>query len=207
MKLYYAPGTCALSVHIVLNWVGAEYELERVQPGSDEYKKINPLGSVPAFIDGGSEVMTQADSLLKYLVDKYPQAELGSHGSSRSEQELGQWLSFLTGDLHPAYFPFFRPARYTVAEDEESLAAVKAAAVARVAFVSGILDEHLAAHEFVACGRRTVADAYAYVMNRWMQLTGLPVEDFPNIQRHIAAMEKDAGVQKALQEQGLKALT
>ena len=30
MKLYYSPGTCALADHIVLEWIGKPYELQRV---------------------------------------------------------------------------------------------------------------------------------------------------------------------------------
>jgi glutathione S-transferase len=43
MKLFYAPGTCALAPHIVLEWIGEPYELEKVKLGSSEYLKINPL--------------------------------------------------------------------------------------------------------------------------------------------------------------------
>lgn len=48
MKLYYALGTCAVSVWIALHWVGTDFETERVVLASDEYKKINPAGAVPA---------------------------------------------------------------------------------------------------------------------------------------------------------------
>ena len=48
MKLYYAPGTCAVACWIALEWAGADYEVEKVQLGTDEYRKINPLGAVPA---------------------------------------------------------------------------------------------------------------------------------------------------------------
>jgi len=32
MKLYYAPGNCALAPHIVLEWIGAPYDVDRVDP-------------------------------------------------------------------------------------------------------------------------------------------------------------------------------
>ena len=72
IKLFYAPGTCALAVHIVLEWIGEQYELQLVKLGDPEYLKINPLGQVPAIIDSDREVMNQADAILKYLAQKYP---------------------------------------------------------------------------------------------------------------------------------------
>lgn len=72
MKLYYAPGTCALSVWISLEWAGADYEVEQVKLGSDEYKKINPLGAVPALDTGNEKIKTQANAILQYVADLYP---------------------------------------------------------------------------------------------------------------------------------------
>ena len=72
MKLYYAPGTCALACWISLEWAGADYEVERVDPASDAYRRINPLGMVPALDVGASRPMTQADAILQYVAERYP---------------------------------------------------------------------------------------------------------------------------------------
>jgi glutathione S-transferase len=55
IKLFYAPGTCALATHIALEWIGEPYELQQVQLGDPEYLKINSLGQVPAIIDGDDD--------------------------------------------------------------------------------------------------------------------------------------------------------
>ena len=89
MKLYYAPGTCALAVHVALIWAGDDYQVEQVVLGSDAYKKINPMGAVPALVDGDSGVMLQADSLLKYISNKYPDAAMG--GCSVSSRSTNGW--------------------------------------------------------------------------------------------------------------------
>lgn len=62
--------------------------------GSSEYLKINPLGQVPALIDGTSGVMTQADAILKYLAHKYPDAKLGDDGTLQDAYELDRALAF-----------------------------------------------------------------------------------------------------------------
>ena len=55
LTLYYAPHTCALATHIVLEETGAAYAGKRIdfatnQQRSPEYLKINPKGRVPALV-------------------------------------------------------------------------------------------------------------------------------------------------------------
>lgn len=66
MKLYYAPGTCAVSVWIALHWVGADFETERVKLDSVEYKRINPSGAVPALEteDGDIKNSSRCDTII-----------------------------------------------------------------------------------------------------------------------------------------------
>ena len=60
MKLYYAPGACSLSPHIVLREAGLDITLEKVNLRTKEVESggnflaINPKGYVPALeLDGG----------------------------------------------------------------------------------------------------------------------------------------------------------
>jgi len=62
MKLYYAPGTCALACWIALEWANADYEVQKVDYADPAYKKINPLGMVPTLDIGGRPSMDQANS-------------------------------------------------------------------------------------------------------------------------------------------------
>src|SRR4029077_15529007 len=52
-KLYYAPGACSLAAHIVLEEIGARFELSRVdlsanEQNSAQYLRVNPKARVPA---------------------------------------------------------------------------------------------------------------------------------------------------------------
>ena len=80
MKLYYAPGTCALACWIALEWAGADYEAVRADYKSEEYQRINPLGAVPALDIGGKRAMTQAPAILQYIADTHPESRLGTKG-------------------------------------------------------------------------------------------------------------------------------
>ena len=63
---------------IALEWANADYEVQKVDYASAEYKKVNPLGMVPALDIGGSRAMTQANAILQYIADSHPAARLGA---------------------------------------------------------------------------------------------------------------------------------
>ncbi len=151
-------------MHTVLAWSNIKYTIEKVAIGSEEYKQINPLGAVPALVDGDRPVMTQADSLLKYIAKKPGNGKFIPNHDIQAEQQLDQWLAFIGSDLHPAYGPVFNQQRYTTATDEQSLAAVKAAAELRLDTLYQILDQHLAQNTFMTGDQKSIADPYAYVI-------------------------------------------
>src|ERR1700753_2484222 len=84
MKLYYSPGACSLSPHIVLREAERRFDLERVDLKSHrtssgaDYLMINPKGYVPALqLDGpGSPILTEAPVIVQYIADLAPEARL-----------------------------------------------------------------------------------------------------------------------------------
>lgn len=203
MKLYYFPGSCALAPHIVLNWVGADFEAIRIEKGDPEYRKVNPLGVVPA-IDYAGRIYTQADAILHWLSEMYPDHELGGDGSPDSNYELNNWMAFLTGDFHPAFFPFFNSQRYTTDEDEAAIQAVKDAAEARVGTYMDFFEAHMQDRDFIVGETRSIADAYAVPMLRWTRLLKKKLGEYPALDAYLARMQDDAGVAAALEAQGLR---
>jgi glutathione S-transferase len=200
VKLYFAPGTCALACWIALEWAGADYEVEKVDPGSDAYRKVNPLGMVPALDIGGERAMTQADAILHYIADCHPERDLGADSDVQAHFEFNEVMSFLTGDFHPAFWPFFRPQRFTTSEDEASIEAVRAATRPRVDRVLTYLDGQIGGTGHVYRAKRTVADAYAFVMTRWTQRFPKTWREYRNVAEFMRAMEADAAVMQVLEK-------
>ena len=198
MKLYYAPGTCALACWISLEWAGADYEVERVDPASDAYRRINPLGMVPALDVGASRPMTQADAILQYVAERYPQSCLGSDADELGRFEFNETMCFLTGDFHPAFWPLFKPRRFTTDDTPAALRAVRQAAHARVARVLAHLDALIGDTGHVYHGRRTVADAYAFVMARWSESLPESWRAFPHLAAFMERMAADAAVARVI---------
>ena len=198
MKLYYAPGTCALACWIALEWANADYEVEKVDYASAEYKKVNPLGMVPALDIGGSRAMTQANAILQYIADSHPAAKLGAEDGLEAQFEFNETMAFLTGDFHPAYWPMFSPQRYTTDNSAAAHNAVREAAYTRIDRVMAFLDDLIGERGHVYRSKRSVADAYAYVMARWSVKTPKPYSAYPHLAAFMTRMGEDEAVKHVL---------
>ncbi|CAF2042025.1 unnamed protein product [Brassica rapa subsp. narinosa] len=73
LKLYsYWKSSCSHRVRIALTLKGIEYEYVPVNPlKRDEFLKINPMGAVPALVDG-DVVVSDSLAIIMYLDEKYP---------------------------------------------------------------------------------------------------------------------------------------
>lgn len=204
MKLYHAPGTCALAVHTTMIWSEPPCDLEQVDLNDPEFRKINPMGAVPAIVDGDSGVLTQAHALIDYIAKKAPEKNLVGEHSAATRQAVDQWLAFFNGDLHPAFSPVFKPSRFTTETSEAAHDHVVNAAYARLRGVFGVLDAHLAIRKFVAGDGRTGADAFAYIMTRWLPYTDFSVNNLPNLKRHFEHFRNDPAIIRGEEEQGIR---
>ena len=206
MKLYYTPGACAMAPHIVFEWIGTPYELALADRSDPAFKVINPMGAVPALVTEDLGTLTQCGAIMRYQTRLAGAAYGPKPGDAREAYEFDHWECFFTGDVHPAFFPFFMPFRFTKDVSEEALAQVRAAAPDLVSRAFAVLDAHLEGRRTIIGDRLTFIDAYATPMIRWAK-TGLPdtYAKFPNIQRHYQMMAADPGVQRAMAQQGIEA--
>ncbi|MGB4866575.1 MAG: glutathione S-transferase N-terminal domain-containing protein [Hyphomicrobium sp.] len=199
MKLYFAPGTCALACWIALEWSGADYDVEKVDLRSESYRKINPLGTVPAIDIGGPRPMTQAGAILSYIAELNSQSNLGAEPGLEARFEFNETMNFLTGDFHPAFWPYFVPQRFTTKSDAESLAAVRTASHARVERVLEHVDGLICNTGHVYRGKRSVADAYTFVMAQWSEKFPKSWRAYGNLAPFMEKMSSDPAVKKVLE--------
>lgn len=193
--LYFKPGACSLAPHIVLEWIGAPYRAEKADPQSPEHLSRNPAGAVPVLVEDDGWTLTQAGAILDYLAHKHPEAGLSGGTDARGLAEVHRWSSFLTGDLHPSFFPIFRPERYTTG-DEAAQKLVVAAGQALAAGKLKILDDHMDGRTWMAEGR-SIVDAYVFPMLRWARAK-LPdgLAPFPNLTALHDRIADDAAVKR-----------
>ena len=201
--LYTMPGTCSLACNIAVAWLDAPidiHNLEYSEHKTDAYLAINPKGQVPALKFDDGEVLTELAAIMAYLG-----AEHGSEGYARDER-LGyreaEALSFMSSEVHAAYGPHFAAQRF--AKSEAAQEEVKAAAydTLRAHYERMEGDLHEAGGEWYL-GKRSFADAFLYVLVRWLDKTPLELADYPLLERHRTRMEEDDGVRLALERQGM----
>jgi glutathione S-transferase len=203
MKLYYAPGSCALAVHIALIEAGLDFDLERVgfagkrTEGGADYLALNPKGKVPALeLDDGS-VLTEVAVLLQYVADRTPEKALAPAPGSPARYRLQEWLNFIATELHAPLSPLFSRAM-----PEEYRLVVRSAVQARFGFLARQLG---GGRDWLMGADFTVADIYALVMLGWADTLNFSFSDWPQIGDYHRRLLARPAVRQALEAEGLVA--
>src|SRR5205807_122382 len=113
MKLYYTPGACSLSPHIVALEAALPIELEKVDlkthktERGEDYYSVNPKGYVPALKldDGGT--LTEGPAIVQYLADQKPESGLAPPNGTFARYKLQEWLTFINGEVHKPFGTLF----------------------------------------------------------------------------------------------------
>lgn len=202
MKLYSFTGSCALATNIVLEWIGAPFEVDLIdksQLKTPEYLAKNPTGQVP-MLEDGDFVLTQNAAILGYLTDKHPEAKLCGEDDIKLRAEIHRWLSFINSDVHPTFKPLFGATAFL--EDEAVIAKTQDMAKERLHALFTILDQQLAGKSYLV-GERSIADAYLFVTLLWTKFVNVDLSDLQNLAAFQQNMAQDTAVQKALATQKL----
>jgi glutathione S-transferase len=200
MKLYYAPGVCSLSPHIVLEEAGLKHSLvktdiraKKLEGGSD-YTAVNPLGYVPALeLDDGT-ILTEGPAIVQYLADKVPEKKLAPANGTPARYRLQSWLNFVSSELHKGFSPLF---------NAQMPDAAKQIARDRLAGRFAHLEAHLAKNAYLMGDAFSVADAYCFTVLRWTGPSKIDLAPYPNIQAYMKRIEARPGVQAAMKSEGL----
>lgn len=199
MKLYYSPGACSLSPHIVLHEAGLAYEpvlastkTHKLADGTDFYS-INPLGYVPVLeLDDGTR-LTEGVAIVQYLADRKSEAGLAPAAGTFERYRLAETLAFIATELHKPYAPLFRPG----ASREE-----KAASVAYLKKRYATIEAQLSGGTWLS-GTFSIADAYLFVVTTWAAMVDVELADFPNLRAFQARALARPAVRAAMVAEGL----
>jgi glutathione S-transferase len=207
MTLYYAPGACSLAPHIVLEEVGAPYQLAPVdlkanQQNSPEYLGVNPKARVPALGDGGW-ILTEAPAILRYLAARHPAAGLWPW-DPREEARCAEWLNWLSSTIHVAFAHVLRASRY--ASEPRAVEDVAATAKKTCRELWHAVDQKVGAGPWAIGERYSVADPYLMVYWNWGRGPALAFDmarDFPHWTAHARRVAQRPAVQRVFASEGL----
>lgn len=200
MKLYYSPGACSLSPHIVLHESGLPFEAilastksHQLADGTDYYT-INPLGYVPFLVLDDGRTLREGPAIVQYLADLVPQKQLAPAAGTFERYQLQEWLTFIGTELHKSFSPFFGgPA------NEEFKAATKERLLARLAFV----DAHLAGRDYLMGAQFSVADAYLFTVSGWAKPVGFDLSHLQHLTAYRQRIAERPAVVAAMKAEGL----
>ena len=189
MKLFHCYNSRSLRPLWCLEEMGLDYELE-IMPFPPRFERegyldINPLGTVPAFTDGGI-TLTESTGICQYLVQKYGPTPLAV---TPDEPGYGDFLNWLYRSDATFTFPLALILRYTKLEPEERMnpQVVEDYTIwffSRIRAVEAALD----GKEFLVADRFTIADiAVGYALHFGMRL-GLSERYKPNTTRYLQAL-------------------
>jgi len=200
MKLYFSPGACSLSPHIVARELGIPLQLEKVDlkarktASGRDFLQINPKGYVPALELDSGDVLTEGPAIVQYLADQKPEAGLAPANGTLARAHLQEMLNFISTELHKTYSPLFNPT--TPAETREER---KEYLRKRFAYVDSVL----AKRRFLLGDQFSVADAYLFTVTSWARHVDLDLSGYKaltDFQQRVAARP---AVQAAMVEEGL----
>ena len=200
MKLYFAPGACSLSPHIVLREAGYNFDLEQVnnqekktKSGTD-YWTINPKGQVPVLELDNGERITEGPVIVQYLADQRPSSGLVPATGSMERVRVQEWLNFITSELHKTFGPIFRPTT----PDE-----FKKISKENLGKRFDWLDKQLAGRQYLMGDKFSVADAYLFTVLRWSPRIEVDLAKWPNIKAYVDRVAARPKVREAMQAEGL----
>jgi glutathione S-transferase len=203
IKLYYAPHTCSLASHIVLEDAGAEYSTVRINFATEEQRKpeylaINPKARAPAMItDRG--ILTETPAILVFIAQSFPHARLAPLDDPFSLAEVQAFNSYLCSTLHVAHAHRMRGYRW--ADDPSAIAAMQRKVPESVAACFDLIETKMLRGPWVMGETYTICDPYLFTIAQWMEQDGVDPSRFPKVKDHRQRMSERPQVQKAVAEE------
>jgi len=186
MKLYdfQISGNC-YKVRLMLSLLKLDYDKINIdvmngESQTDEYKKINPRGLIPALVDGET-IIWDSMAILSYLARRYG-------GDSWFPQDalnlasVMQWLAVSENELlyglarARAALVFKRPFNLAQCQDDANIGLMA-------------MDQHLAGQQWLATQNTTIADIACYPYISLAHEGEVSLQPYPNIRRWMADLE------------------
>ena len=203
LKLYYAPGTCALASHIALEEAGAAYTTERIdfksnQQNSAEYLAVNPKGRVPALVtDRG--ILTETPAMLAFIAQSFPKAKLAPFDDAYAFAQAQSFNSYLCSTVHINHAHKMRGARW--ATEESSYADMKRKVPQSMGACFGLIERDMLRGPWVMGETYTICDPYLFTLSGWLEGDSVDIATLPKVADHRRRMADRPAVQKALAEE------
>lgn len=199
MKLYFTPGACSVSPHIVLEELGLAHELEQVDlqakrtVSGENYLDVTQKGYIPALKLDNGHILTEGIVIAQYLADLKPEANL-IPASGEDRYQLQSLMVYISTELHKGMGPLFNPA-ITPEERDKVIAGL----AKRFQWIA----DQIGDRDFAFGDHFTIADAYLFTILNWTNFLEVDMSAYPVLQAYMQRHVERPSVQAALKAEGL----
>ena len=188
-------------ISMALEELGLPYTVKVIDLAAGEQKQpaflaLNPNGRIPVIVDhdgpGGSDfTVFESGAILIYLAEKTGRL-MPTDAQGRSQ--VLQWLMFQMGGIGPmmgqanVFFRYF-PEKIPAAIDRYQ---------GETRRLFGVLDAHLAKHEWLA-GDYSIADIANWAWVRTHRWSGVEIDDLPHLKRWRDAIRARPAAQRGIE--------
>ena len=186
-ELYYALGSAAMGIRVILEEVGAQYELIQTtidmdKPRPPEQMALNPNGWVPVLI-WDNNAMYECAAITVFLCDRHPGAELAPAANEPERGLFLQTLVYFSSSVQNAFQLDYYPERFadTVADEPSA----QRRGLRRLRETWQVIDHQIGDNEWMLGNKFSAADIYLFMLTPWLKPSrGQPsVDEFPNVKR------------------------
>jgi glutathione S-transferase len=198
-KLFYASGSAAEGVRVILEELGVPYELikstiDRSKQRPPEQLKINPNGWVPVLMYEDTGIYECA-AITIFLCDRHSDAHLAPKFNDPTRGLYLQTLVYLSTSVQTAFQTYYYPDRFVDTSANE--ASAKKRGINRLRETWKVIDDQIGDNDWVLGRCFSAVDIYLFMLTSWLNPTlGHPsTEEFPNIKRIAEAMMSRPSIQ------------
>jgi len=190
LKIYHVPGTRAVRVVWLCEELGLPHQRVPVDfspeyRASAEWRRLNPVGKVPAMTDGDL-ILFESGAMVEYILDRYGEGRLRPASGSAAHAHYLQWSWF-------AEATFARPLGEIVNHrrvfGDDSSARVLDEMRDRARICIGAIDDALDGKDYLVAGEFTAADimmGYSIFLAHWVG--AMDEGEFPNVSAYYARL-------------------
>lgn len=203
-KLYYALGSAAMGVRVLLEEIGEPYELIQTtiamdKPRPPEQLALNPNGWIPVLIRDNS-AMYECAAINIFLCDLHPEAKLAPAFDEPTRGLFLQTLVYFASSVQNAFQLTYYPQRFADAPEDE--ASAERRGVRRLRETWKVIDDQIGDNEWVLGDRFSAADIYLFMLTTWLKdsKNHPTTDEFPNVKRIADKVVLRPSVQKVYEK-------
>ena len=186
-QLFYALGSAAMGTRVMLEEIGAPYELiestkDRTKPRPPEQMAINPNGWLPV-LKWEDSAMYECAAITVFLCDRHPEAGLAPALDDPTRGLYLQTLVYFSNSVQNAFQLNYYPDRFADTPGDEPSAQKRG--IRRLRETWSIVNDQIGDNRWMLGERFSALDIYLFMLTTWLRSSrGHPaVSEFPNVER------------------------